>query len=54
MISHVKYVTNGIQYSEKFCVKTWVHLDLWPDNMLFGRLQPKGDPTFKKIYYALM
>ena len=38
MTSPVTYVTNGIQDFVKY-VKSWVHLDLRPDIMLFGRLQ---------------
>ena len=34
------YVINGIQDLVKCCIKGWVHLDLRPDNMLFGGLQP--------------
>ena len=34
------YVTSGIQDFVKCCIKNWVYLDLRPDNMLFGVLQP--------------
>ena len=39
--NHIKltYVTNGIQEFVK-CIKRWAHLDLRPNNMLFGCLQP--------------
>ena len=33
-------VTNGIQDFVKCCIKSWMHLDLQPDNMLFDGLQP--------------
>ena len=29
------YVTNGIQDAVKYCIKSSVHLDLCPNNMLF-------------------
>ena len=35
------YVTNYTLDFVKCCFKTWVHLDLWPNKILFGRLQPK-------------
>ena len=34
------YVISDIQEFVKCCIKSWVHLDLRPNNMLFGRLQP--------------
>ena len=34
------YITNGIQDFVKSCIKRCVHLDLRPDTMLFGGLQP--------------
>ena len=38
--SLLTYVTNGIQ-DVKCCIKCWVHLELWPNNMIFVGLQPK-------------
>ena len=37
----LSHVTNGIQEFVKCCMKSSVHLDLWPNNMLYGRLQPE-------------
>ena len=39
------YVTNGIHNFVKCCIKSWVHLDLCPENMLFGGLQPTWNIT---------
>ena len=39
--SHI-YVSNDIQDFVKL-FKSWVHLNLRPDNMLFDRLQPRGN-----------
>ena len=36
----ITYITNGIQDFVKSCIKRCVHLDLRPDNMLLGGLQP--------------
>ena len=36
--SPLTYVTNGIHDVAKCCIKSWLHLDLRPDNMLFGGL----------------
>ena len=41
------YVTNGIQDFVKCCIKTWMHLDIPPDNMLFGRPQPVKQPLIR-------
>ena len=38
--SPLTYVINDIQEFVKSCIKSGVHLDLRPNNMLFGRLQP--------------
>ena len=38
--SHLTYVANGNQVFVKYCIKSGVHFDLHPNNMLFGRLQP--------------
>ena len=38
--SHLMYVANGIHDFVKWCIKSWMHLDLRPDNMLFSGLQP--------------
>ena len=38
--SPLTYVTNNIQDFVKCCIKSWVHLDLRPDSMLFGGLHP--------------
>ena len=46
--SPLTYVTIGIKYFIKCCIKRWVHLHLRPDNMLFGGLQPKG-----VLYFSL-
>ena len=42
MTNLVTCITTGIQNVVKCCIKSWVHLDLRPNNMLFGRLQPQG------------
>ena len=48
------YVTNGIQDFVKCYIKSWVHLDLRPDNMLFGGLQPTICKTyFNRIKYLM-
>ena len=39
-ICPLTYVTNGIHDFIKCCIKRWVHLDLRPNNMLFGGPQP--------------
>ena len=31
---------NDIEDFVKCCIKRWLHLNVRPDNMLFGRLQP--------------
>ena len=59
-ISHIKqrfmttglltYVTNGIQDFIKCCIKSRVHLDLPPDNMPFGGLQPVGSLCCKSTH----
>ena len=41
--SPLTYVTNGIQAFVKCCIKSWVHLNLRPENMLFGQMQPTAD-----------
>ena len=38
-VNPLTYITNGIQDFVKCCIKCWVHLDIGPDNMLFGGLQ---------------
>ena len=38
--SPLTYVTNGIRDFVKCCIKSRVHLDLRPENMLFGALRP--------------
>ena len=38
--SLVTHVTNAIQHFVKCGIKSCVHLNFRPDNMLFGRLQP--------------
>ena len=38
----LSHITNGIQKFVKCCIKGWVHLDLWPDSMLFDRLQHRS------------
>ena len=37
--SPLTYVANGIQHAVIMLIKGWVHLSLWPDNMLFAGLQ---------------
>ena len=49
-ISHIKqhfittnlltHITNGIQEFVKCCIRSWLHLNLWLNNMLFSILQP--------------
>ena len=39
--SPLTYVKKGIQDFVKCCIKSWVHLDIRPNNMLFGGLQLK-------------
>ena len=39
IISPLTYVTNGIQEFVKCCSKSWVHLDIRPNDILLGRLQ---------------
>ena len=39
--SPLTHVTNDIQDLVKCSIKRWMHLDLRPDDMLFGGLQPK-------------
>ena len=41
----LSHVTNGIQDFVKCCIKSWVHLNLQPQNMLFGGLQPSDRPS---------
>ena len=36
----ISRVTNGIQDVVKWCIKSWVHLDIRPDIKLFNGLQP--------------
>ena len=41
-INPLVYVINGLRDFVKCYIKRCVHLDLQPDNMLFGGLQPIG------------
>ena len=54
--SPVTNITNGIQDFVKCCIKSWVHLSLQPNNMLFGRLQPPPShrhSTHHCLYYTI-
>ena len=49
MTCPVTYVANGIQDVVKCCIESWMHLNLWHNNMLLCRLQGR-----KERFYLTM
>ena len=51
LTSLLTYVTNGIQDFVKCCMKSWLHIDLQLNNILFEGFKGRtGDVTYAKLW----